>query len=487
MGWHVDEEIDLSRSTDLHKNFSLYWHIGGALHPRAISYFNATEIILNSTQCECQSKLLDQLAKVRENWSKLEVDKITRIALSCYVAACVAIVELATGLDANSAKEFLLHAEAYAVTATKSRSHATIVRDEDFVYRFETYPQYNLTAEQQKEYLRIYDQQIPAWFNELPEWERNHLKTILEPVRTGSVGINEILHLLPCQYRKLPGLANFYRNRFVLAGLDGYEIAHLDSYSSSVPIPIDVKDENDRRRLALQNVTQLLGEGQVLNERLLDYREHWRLMSHFQFPLLFASKLSPFKSGVPDPEKTSRVLGERSAIIEKFRGVSYDIAGSKAVLLPMDINHAVNRWRRSHFNALTHSEKRRSFGGDDAGLEEMMVLFLGDLARKAGIGLKSVDLQTTLNEFRSFLADSESKEKLVGKFGKRYSQLLMMIDAVEQYVRCGDKTSEDADLYRLALEKVASPGLRYGHCKSGKDREKMSDMYSAALFATYHD
>lgn len=135
-----------------------------------------------------------------------------------------------------------------------------------------------LTEDQVKEFLSIYKVNPPEWFIELPSFAREYLLEKFDTFKAYSgmqdlpPGVSEefnsIIHSLPSNLRWLPALANFTKHTCeVYDAKTGDLLLRNSNFSSATPVPINIKNKNDKERLALQNIYQYasqLGENKIL-------------------------------------------------------------------------------------------------------------------------------------------------------------------------------------------------------------------------------
>jgi Ras-related protein Rab-2A len=169
------------------------------------------------------------------------------------------------------------------------------------------------TTDQQREF-RLCSGKNPAdwpvWFRALDGWEQTYWHKFLAD-HPGD--LNEVLSSPPCTRRRYPGLANYFWHTFVVYRAGNYQpdqrLIELTRARSSIIYPISIKDQNEARRIAKNNVEQLRADHGFSNTN----KERSLLLLTLVTPAVFAGQ--PFYEGLMRQEKC-KIANEFAAAIE---------------------------------------------------------------------------------------------------------------------------------------------------------------------------
>ncbi|NQY43339.1 MAG: hypothetical protein HRT87_08355 [Legionellales bacterium] len=251
-------------------------------------------------------------------YKKLEKDYFS------YMASLTEFISKATGMTLEKSLLELRNAENIVSWEQQRPTTLTVYNsgNDTIVQIFE--PITNLTKNQAKEYLEIYKQEAPAWFQRLDSWHKNYLKNKLKSVYKNYQEndqilsdnivsqLNETLNTIPATIRNYPGLANYGHHKLMIFDENGdikFSSKSERGSSSNVEairgdlesknIVLNNSLENCRGRLTKQNVDQLLNPIKI-EEKINAFENDWDIQideqDNFEFPILYGSNLSPLKA-----------------------------------------------------------------------------------------------------------------------------------------------------------------------------------------------
>jgi hypothetical protein len=227
-------------------------------------------------------------------------------------------------LSKDEAFQVICEAEQFAVWSKGRKDLVSKVHLNRFWVNQRDQPVCQLAREQKREFLRVTRNDFPKWYGKLSEWQKNYLRSILIDITEEN--IDDVILTIPSNLRSIPGLANYSFHTFELRDDNNQLIFDSHRFCAAIPSPTKIKDKHERRRLAKQNVVQLI-ERQLNNvgER---YLEKWQPVitpgQVLALPVLLQSLLSPIWVDIFSPifypgRNETKFINDKEYVISRLR------------------------------------------------------------------------------------------------------------------------------------------------------------------------
>jgi hypothetical protein len=434
----------------------------------------------------------------------------------CYKQFRVLCVDLCNYLDSlkldSAAADTLQHAENLINWSTQ-RSISITYEDNQDVQQVEgddlkpiayvqiDEPVFNLTQRQKDEWQSL--TATTGWFKGLPEWERNMLeKKRRTTIQSGT-------HVPPCTVRCYPGIANGAIHTFSCcdASADSSSIVlTLSRFRSAIIVPRDVEEEDEKTRLAIQNILQLknIYLGKITIPFINKYNLKVKLQDkNFKIPVLLQTLVSPRKL----PETLS--LGDQSKRIS-FNEKDLLRVKMTAALTLSDAQENTSyhgyTFEYIYTNYEVNKKKQLPKFNDNppevaaiiSGVSDFFSLFKDDLddASKDNydklMGILKQDSKNMKFQPQEVLHKQDPKLRV------RFKLIQLLLDQYlylkniahkKEISESQERNEENVALFTAAIEELIIcliNGVAHCSCKSGKDRRAILLMYEDAILAYFH-
>lgn len=496
-------EIDVREVSDKPAKIDILDDIKKAMGKRADSAVKGMELLVKHLELDTGTKALADEVIVNARSKVKDIANLEK--LRSWLYECSTKLSKYTEKSPEKTYKEIMGFTDLDIWKNKRKPIVTVQKNSDgtsMVYMSDPVPVNTFTDDQIFDFLKIYSNNPPVWFERLSLPMRKFLKNYLLMFYENSdngVNIAKIRNsfnnamasgALPSSFRKIPALSNFVDNTYMLFDESGKEELRQHFFSSGISVNFGIKDSKEQKRTTALNIKQ------ILNNILLSYiKQHKdKILSDgknltvngvpeiIRFNLL--SPLKADKLGHPW-DNNYLMLAQEREIFKQYDGRPYTLQapGGKVytfdkinVMVP---NFSLNKYKETKWDWLLLK--------DDKYTLECFARILNKVAATVQMSkcpLTGEDFKRTINgnnnlfkylskferKIENRIKDKELLPQEINKYKFSLKELKLFLDltANEKY-----KDQVNNKLIVSSLSGFASidPDIEASfNCKSGKDR-----------------